>query len=375
MSVSRALRYSRVTRGAFLAACAVIVLAGVRAASSMLAPFLLAAFIAAVSLPVLEWLRRKGTRTGLAVFAVVLLNAGLLAFAGWIILESVVELRLQLPSYVDRTRALEADVLRRLATSGLDLGSGYFATLAQPERILDFATTAARSVTSLATLGLLLLLYLVFMLAESVVLPAKWGVVFGANSRGTAGAARALRQVQRYLVLKTLISLATGLSIGVFMWLLRIDFALFWGFLAFLLNFVPNIGSVIAAIPGIVIALLQYGPERALLVAAIYVGVNFTLGNVLDPILVGRQLRLSPLVVLMSLVFWGFTLGLVGMFLAVPLTIATRILMQTSPALARYAMLMGPLPEPGVAASGEWMAVVDAPSGSFRPAARHGGGD
>jgi len=192
------------------------------------------------------------------------------------------------------------------------------------------------------------------MLAESVELPAKWRLVFGMNSRGTAGAERALRQVQRYLVLKTLISLATGLCIGLFMWLLELDFALFWGFLAFLLNFIPSIGSVIAAIPAIAVALLQYGPERALLVAAIYLGVNFTLGNVLDPIVVGRQLRLSPLVVLMSLVFWGFTLGLPGMFLAVPLTIAARILMQVSPALARYAMLLGPLPAPGEAASGEW---------------------
>jgi predicted PurR-regulated permease PerM len=354
MSVSRALRLSRVTRGAFLAACAVIVLAGVRAANSIIGPFLLAAFIAAVSLPALDWLRRHGTRTGFAVFAVVLLNAGLLTFAGWIVLESIVELRLQLPAYVDRARLLEQDVLRRLAANGLDLGAGYFATLAQPERLFDFATSAARNVTSWLTLGLLLLLYLVFMLAESVELPAKWRLVFGMNSRGTAGAERALRQVQRYLVLKTLISLATGLCIGLFMWLLELDFALFWGFLAFLLNFIPSIGSVIAAIPAIAIALLQYGPERALLVAAIYLGVNFTLGNVLDPIVVGRQLRLSPLVVLMSLVFWGFTLGLPGMFLAVPLTIAARILMQVSPALARYAMLLGPLPAPGEAVSGEW---------------------
>lgn len=359
MSVTRALRLSRIARGALLAACAVIVLAGLRAASSMLAPFLLAAFIAAVSLPALEWLRRKGTRTGLAVLVVVLLNAGLLAFAGWIVVESIVELRLQLPMYIDRTRALEADALRRLAANGLHLGDGYFATLGQPERLLEIAGSAARNVTSFLSLGLLLLLYLVFMLLESVQLPDKWRVVFGANSRGTAGAERALRQVQRYLVLKTLISLATGVSIGVFLFLLDIDFALFWGFLAFVLNFVPNIGSVIAAIPGIVIALLQYGPERAALVAAIYVATNFTLGNVLDPILVGRQLRLSPLVVLMSLVFWGFTLGLAGMFLAVPLTIATRILMQTSPALARYATLLGPLPEPGETPSGEWMATAE----------------
>jgi AI-2 transport protein TqsA len=372
MSVARAFRLSRVSRGALLAACAVIVLAGVRAAHVIVGPFLLAAFLAAVSLPALDWLRRQGTRTGLAVLVVVLMNAGLFAVAGWIVLESIVELRVQLPLYVDRARDLEQDVLRRMAANGLDLGRGYFATLVQPERLFEFATTAARSLSTLLSLGLLLLLYLVFMLAESVLLPEKWQAVFGADSRGTAGAARALRQVQRYLVLKTLISLSTGVAIGLFMRLLAIDFALFWGFLAFVLNFVPNIGSVIAALPAIVIALLQYGPERALLVMAIYLGVNFTLGNVLDPIVIGRQLRLSPLVVLMSLVFWGFTLGLVGMFLAVPLTIAARILMQASPSLARYATLLGPLPASGQLATGEWAAADTPVAGSLRVAAPGG---
>jgi predicted PurR-regulated permease PerM len=374
VSVARALRLSRISRVALLAACAVIVLAGVRASRSIVAPFLLAAFVAAVSLPALEWLRRHRVRTGLAILAVVLLNAGVLAFFAWIVLESVVELRLRLPAYVARGQALEEALRARLLTSGIDLGPDYYATLVQPERLLDFATAAARNVTSLLTLGLLILLYLVFMLAESVDFPAKWRVVFGERSTGMLGATRALRQVQRYLVLKTLISLATGTAIGLFTWLLGLDFALFWGFLAFVLNFIPSIGSVIAAVPAIIVALLQFGPGRALAVAAIYLAVNFTLGNVADPIIVGRQLRLSPLVVLMSLVFWGFTLGLTGMFLAVPLTIAVRIMMQASPTLARYAVLMGPLPQPGQPVSGEWssLAAGPAPGTSAAVAARQG---
>ena len=150
--------------------------------------------------------------------------------------------------------------------------------------------------------------------------------------------------MQRYLALKTVLSLVTGVAIGVGAWLLGIDFALLWGFLAFVLNYVPSIGSIIAAIPALVIALLQFGPGRAFGLGAVYLVVNLVIGNFADPIIIGRQLRLSPIVVLISLVFWGWTLGLVGMFLAVPLTIALRIMLESSEALSPYASLMGPVP-------------------------------
>jgi AI-2 transport protein TqsA len=108
----------------------------------------------------------------------------------------------------------------------------------------------------------------------------------------------------------------------------------------------------------VLVALLQFGPARAIAMAGVYLVVNLAVGNVADPILVGRQLRLSPIIVIMSLVFWGWTLGIPGMFLAVPLTIALRIVMQGSSSLGRYALLMGPLPEPGQAVSGSWGVVA-----------------
>lgn len=351
-------RWTQVTRAAFMAACAVIVLAGVRAASSMIAPFLLAAFVAAVSLPALEWLRRLGARTGVAILAVVLLNAGVLSFFAWIALESIVELRAQLPAYVDRAQLLEESVRVRLRDVGLEIPPDYYATFVQPERLFEIATSAARNVTSVLSIGLLILLYLVFMLAESVAFPTKWRAVFGSQSRSIGGAARALKQVQRYLVLKTVISMITGTLVGLGAWLLDVDFALLWGFLAFALNYVPSIGSIVAAVPAVLVALLQYGPGRALALAGVYLVVNLSIGNVADPIIVGRELRLSPIIVIMSLVFWGFTLGLTGMFLAVPLTIALRIVLQSSTSLGRYALLMGPLPEPGATPSGDWGVVI-----------------
>lgn len=343
MPTNSGISLDRVTRVALIAACVAIVIAGVRSASSIIAPFLLAAFVAGVSLPMLDWLRRLGARTAVAIVAVVTLNAAVLSFFGWIVLESFTELRHALPSYVNRWQELETATRANLATLGIDPGPGYYASLAQPERLLELATAAALNLTSALSLGLLILLYLVFMLAESVAFPDKWRTMFGHESQGIDDAATVLKQVQRYLVLKTAISLATGTAIGVGAHLLGVDFALLWGFLAFVLNFIPSIGSFIAAVPAVIIALLQFGPGRALGLAAIYLGVNVILGNFADPILVGRQLRLSPIVVLMSLVFWGWTLGITGLFLAVPLTIALRIVMQGSSSLSRYAALMGPI--------------------------------
>lgn len=335
---------SRVTRVAFLFACLVIVIAGVRSAASIITPFLLAAFIAAVSLPALEWLRRMGARTSVAIIAVVLLNATILTFLGWIVLQSVTELRTELPNYVARGQVLESALRGRLANWGVNIGPDYYATFVQPERLVGMATSAALNVTSILSVGLLVLLYLVFIMAESVAFPAKWRVVFGHDSHGLGGAADVLRQVQRYLALKTVASLVTGALVGGGAWALGVDFALLWGLLAFVLNYVPSIGSIVAAIPALVIALLQFGPGRALGLGAIYLVVNFVVGNVADPIIIGREMRLSPIIVLVSLVFWGWTLGLVGMFLAVPLTIAVRIILENSDTLSRYALLMGPMP-------------------------------
>jgi predicted PurR-regulated permease PerM len=217
----------------------------------------------------------------------------------------------------------------------------------QPERLFDVLAVTARNATSFLAIFFLIVLYLVFILAESVYLPHKLRAVFGPAAHGgegllgVTGVGAILVQVERYLVLKTLISLGTGVVIGAGAAMLGVDFALFWGFLAFALNFVPNIGSLIASIPAVLVALLQLGPGTAAALAGIYFAANIFFGNFLEPILIGRHLRLAPIITLASLVFWGWTWGIIGMFLAVPLTITIRIVVENTPALARFAPLLG----------------------------------
>ena len=136
--------------------------------------------------------------------------------------------------------------------------------------------------------------------------------------------------------------LGTGIAIGVWLAVIGVDYAMLWGLLAFLLNYVPNIGSIIAAVPTVLFAAVQLGPGAALWSAAGYLVVNVVVGSVVEPRFMGRGLGLSTLVVFLSLVFWGWVLGPVGMFLSVPLTMMIKIALDSRPDTHWIAVLLGP---------------------------------
>lgn len=333
----------RTIRTVVLLASLVVIIAGLRAARPVLTPLALAGFVAAVSFPMVNALRARGVRPSLAIIATVVLDALIVSLFVWIVVETVADLRVQLPAYIVRGQALEAAARARMETWGVVLPPEFYSSLIQPQRLVDYVTIAARNITSWLTLVFLLLLYVVFILLEAVQLPAKMRTVLGPDARAIKVGSAVLVQVQRYLALKTLISIGTGAAIGIGAALLGVDFAPFWGLLAFALNYIPNIGSIIAAVPAMAVALLQVGVQHSLTLGAVYLVVNVVLGNIADPILIGRHLRLSPIVILVSLVFWGWTWGVIGAFLAVPLTISLRVALQTSERWARLAALMGPV--------------------------------
>jgi predicted PurR-regulated permease PerM len=176
----------------------------------------------------------------------------------------------------------------------------------------------------------LIIVTMVFILFEAASFPVKLRAAFGEQGDDPLQLSQVTSQVQRYLAAKTLVSLITGSAIAIWTAILGLDFALVWGLVAFLLNYIPNIGSIIAAVPAVLFALVQLGPGSALLVAIGYLVVNTVLGNIVEPNLVGRTLGLSTLVVFMSLVFWGWVWGPVGMLLSVPLTMIIKIFLESS---------------------------------------------
>ena len=171
----------------------------------------------------------------------------------------------------------------------------------------------------------LILFTVIFILLEAAGFPAKLRKALGDKTQAVQHFARFSQLVQKYLVIKTLVSLMTGASIGIALWIIGVDYAAMWALVAFLLNYIPNIGSIIAAVPAVLVALIQLSVGEAALTALVYVIANTFFGNIVEPKMMGRTLGLSTLVVFLSLVFWGWVLGPVGMLLSIPLTMVVKI--------------------------------------------------
>ena len=190
--------------------------------------------------------------------------------------------------------------------------------------------------------GLLVFLAVVFILIEAGGLPAKLRMAFHLTEEAEGRIGRLSSAIKQYIMIKSLASLATALCIWVWLWILGIDFAVLWAILAFLLGFIPFAGAILMMIPAVLMALVQTDLLTTLLVALGYLAANTVIGSVLEPRIMGRGLGISTLAVFLSLLFWGWVLGTVGVFLAVPLTMALIIALDSSPQTRPIAILLGP---------------------------------
>jgi len=328
------------TRVLFILACLVVVIAGLQAAAPILLPFFVALFMAVLSLPIMAWLQRYGVRAPLAILVAVLAEVGVFVVLVLIASRSTAELMDRLPFYLARLRGLLSTADVWLENRGMPEGWLNIAML-DPDLILSTAAAAVGQVASLVTSTLLVLLILVFIMGEASVFPRKFRHIFGSASvRGGGRVEKMVTEVQEYLWIKTLVSLATGLLVGLFTWWMGLDSPVLLGLLAFLLNYVPTIGSIIASVPAVALALVLHGPAEAVFVALFYLALNTLFGNIIEPTLLGRRLGLSPLIVILSLLFWGWTWGPVGALLAVPLTMVVKIMMENTQDLRWVGILL-----------------------------------
>jgi len=193
---------------------------------------------------------------------------------------------------------------------------------------------------SILTNSFLILLTVIFILFEASSFQQKVRIAFG-DPKGTLSQAKKITDaVNNYLAIKTLVSLGTGVVVAIWVWALGIDFPVIWGLLAFLLNFIPNLGSIISAVPPMLLGYIQFGIGRALLVGAGYGVVNLLFGNIVEPKFMGRKLGLSTLVVFLSLVFWGWVWGPVGILLSVPMTMVVKIALESRPSTHWISILL-----------------------------------
>lgn len=317
----------------------VVVAAGIKLAAVIVVPFLLSVFLAILAGPPVFWLHRNRVPRWLAILTVILSIGGFVGLVGVLAAASLSDFANSLPGYQARllsqweqTLVSLEDLLTRLGIREIsdsvwdqsDL-SRIFGTTAQ------FAGATLLQFGNIVTKSLMVVLTVTFMLLEAFRLPKKLQPLLDESDRKWEHFEAFARSVQKYIAIKTLTSLATGIAITLWVWMLGVDYAIFWGLLGFLLNYIPNIGSFIAAIPAVLMAAVQYGGGTALVVALGYVGINVVIGGLIEPQFMGGGVGLSPLVVFMSLVFWGFLLGPVGMLLSTPLTISVKLALEGYP--------------------------------------------
>jgi AI-2 transport protein TqsA len=311
-----------------------------RAAAPIILPFAIAIFLAILSLPLLRTLRRIRMPIPLAVGVVVLANMALLGFLGLIVSRSFGEFVVALPRYMIELQHLVDRATAGLQQRGVVAADWVARDLVNTAAVMDIVATTLRSIATVLSNAFLVLIILTFVLAEVSGFPSKLRAALGRADVDLGRFARITHEVQHFLGIKTLTSLATGTLVGFWTAAMGVDFPVLWGLLAFLLNYIPAVGSILAAIPAIIIALIQLGLSRAAVVALGYLSINIVIGNLIEPNLMGRRLGLSPLVVVASLIFWGWVLGPIGMFLSVPLTVIVKITLENTEDLRWLAILL-----------------------------------
>jgi predicted PurR-regulated permease PerM len=320
---------SPVARFLLIMAAFVIVVAGMRAAESLLVPFLLSLFIAVIVTPLLSWLNRRGVPNALSILLIIVMIVIIGVFIGAIVGSSINSFRGDLPEYQQRLLLLSDGLQQKLASLGITIEPSLWRETFNPSAALGMAGNTLAAFGNIMTDGFLILLTVMFILAEEVNFSDKLRQAIPGGDKTFEALESFTQGVNKYMAMKTMVSLLTGFIIMVSLFFIGVDYYVLWGLLAFLLNFIPTLGSILAAIPAVLLAIVQLGVPEAMITAAVFVAVNTIVGNVLEPRIMGKGLNLSSLVVFLSLVFWGWILGPVGMLLSVPLTMTVKIALES----------------------------------------------
>ena len=322
-------------------AVSIIILAGIVASQEVIELILLALFFSIIVLHPILILEKKKVPYTLAIF-IVLSGVGLVLFVfGAIVGGSVSRLMQDLPLYGEKLSKTTTDLITSLNAMGLHINEKQLSSIADPEKVLSFVKNIVSELGGILSDYFLISLMMIFMLLEYKNFSLKV-ILIGEKFDKSMGHINVIAdKIRHYLSIKTYVSMITGVLIWLSLTIIGVDYAILWGVIAFTLNFIPNIGSLMAAIPTMLFALLQLGLGGFIWTTISYLAINMIVGNFIEPKVMGKGLGLSTLVVFVSLIVWGFLLGMVGVFLSVPITIAFKVFLEQSKKTRWIAVLLG----------------------------------
>ena len=319
----------------------VIIFAGAIYAKSIITPFLLALFISIICAQPISWLEKRNIPRWLALLIVI--TGMIILFSGFSFLigETISSFSGNVGKYESTLTTIINSFIQFLNEKGIKIPKDQLSTLIQPAKVLEFTATALNELLNMMGNTFLIFLIIIFMLVEFGSFSVKAKAIIAGSDNSISYFSTIIKNIRHYLGIKTLFSLALGVLIYLALLIIGLDYPLLWALIAALLNFIPNIGSVIATVPAFLFALVQLGLGGALWTLGSFAVIHNVLGNVIEPKIMGKGLGLSTLVVFLSLIFWGFILGPIGMVLSVPLTMTIKIILEQNDNTRWLAILLG----------------------------------
>lgn len=321
-------------------ASVIIVLGGIKIASTIIVPLLLSMFIAIIFAPMYLWLNSKKIPEGISLLLVIMLFLVVVGLLGALVGSSVQDFSAALPQYEARLTQQLDGLFLFFEDVGIELPKDDFTEVFNPNVMMKFAAGTLQSLGGMFANGLVILFTVIFMLLESSQFARKIDHIDG-DKDSMRHIKMVVSKIKHYMVLKAVISAGTGTVVSLMLMIVGVDYPILWGVVAFMLNFIPNIGSLIAAVPAVLLTLIQFSPLTAMFVGLGYIIINVVIGSVIEPKVMGKGLGLSTLVVFLSLIFWGWLLGSVGMLLSIPLTIMVKIILDSQENTRWIAVLLG----------------------------------
>ena len=316
----------RSTSALISVAAVIVIVYGMQAAKVLLVPFLLAVFLALISVRPMLWLQQNRVPSIVAALLIVIAMMLLLAVVGGVVGTSIADFTAALPTYQERLDSIVRGILdfaARFIENDRQLTN--IGELIDPGWAMGMAANILNAVRDVLTNTFLILFTMVFILLEASSMGVKAQAAFGRSAESFKRPRQFLHNLGRYMGIKTIVSLATGFCAWLVTWWIGLDFALLWGMLAFLFNYIPAIGSIIAAVPAVLMALVQLGVGEAGSTALGFLAI----------------VGISPLVVFTGLILWGWILGPVGMLLSVPLTMTLKMVLESDDRTLWLAILIG----------------------------------
>ncbi len=330
------------TSAVIILAAVVVVIYGMQMMSVLLVPFLIAAFLALITVRPMLWMQAHRVPSILAALIIVTTLMLILALVGMILGTSIADFTAALPAYQARLDVIVDGVFDFMVKNlNVDESIESIGDMIDPAYAMGLVAGLLNSLRDVLTNTFLIIFTMIFILLEASTAKTKFEAAFGTSAESLEGARDFMQNLGRYLGIKTVVSMATGLCAGLLTWSLGLDFPLLWAMIAFLLNYVPTIGSIIAAVPAVLLALVQFGPGAAGATALGFIVINVIFGNLLEPRLMGYGVGISPLVVFVGLIAWGWIFGPVGMLLSVPLTMTLKMALENDERTRWVAILLG----------------------------------